>query len=422
MFSTSPADPESVPTPRASIAAAPPETSMGALLRSRELWASRRFHRLARILILIATATMIAVNVAFVISDGALPPVDIVAFLLYASIGLFAWRPHIASFVVLAFTAIGLVAYGSAGMLLTTALAYGLVAASCAVWVMSAYAAAIAALTVYAAVADTNLTDAGPIGMAGAAVIAFLVGFAFRVATTRERALERERIHAVEGLMRMAHDEQERIADELHDGIAHDLTLIRFHSQALPLHTEDADREISLTTIQGSSERALTSIRSLLEVIRGADGPFTDLEPRYGERIERVIPSLTTLLGNTGIRARSSASEPEDPLAEPVNRALTQVAIEAATNIIKHAPRSVSAQIELTRRDSEVERAILNVDQGAAPRRPSGGRGIARSRTRIEQLGGRLHAGSTVNGWVVTAILPLDTRHADAAPAALGAS
>lgn len=393
---------------------------MSTLLRSRELWGPRRFHRLSQILILIGAASLVFVNVGFAFVDGELSPLGIVGLLIYASIGLFAWRPHVASIVVLVLAAISVVAYDNIALLLAAALTYTLVTATCAVWVMAAYAVAIALLTAYASIADTNLTDAGPIGMAGATLIAFLVGFAFRVATTRERALERERLHAVEDLTRMAHDERERIADELHDGIAHDLTLIRFHSQGLPLHTEDADREISLTTIQNSSERALTSIRSLLEVIRGAHEPFTDLEPRYGERIERVISSLTTLLGNTGIRAGSSAPDSEDPLAEPVNRALTQVAIEAATNIIKHAPRSISAQIELTRRDGEVELAILNVDQSAGARRPSsGGRGIARSRERVEQLGGRMHAGSTINGWVVNAILPLEPRHSDAVPGAL---
>src|SRR5690606_34586438 len=93
-------------------------------------------------------------------------------------------------------------------------------------------------------------------------------GVAFRLVTAREGVLVAERARIVKDLEAIAHEERERIADELHDGIAHDLTLVLFHARALPRQPDDESRQVSLTTIEESAQQALQSIQSLLSLMR----------------------------------------------------------------------------------------------------------------------------------------------------------
>ncbi|MFY9713360.1 MAG: histidine kinase [Microbacterium sp.] len=305
-------------------------------------------------------------------------------------------------------SSVGVVFSGSGGDLLELAFALSLVAATCTLWVIIAHAVLLGALTAYLASGGSTLAEGGIYGILGIAVIAFLGGVAFRLVAARETILVAERARVAKDLEAIAREHQERIADELHDGIAHDLTLVLFHARALPRQPDEEARQVSLSTIERSAENALGSIQSLLSLMRdtAAEGPPA-YPTRYHGNVVAAASSLGTLLKNAGIPTQVSVPSSVLSIAPAAERALTETAIEAVTNIIKHAPKTQSASIELLARTGAVELVVRNASPaGPRTRVPTSGRGLHRARQRLSQCAGLLVAGRTEDGWVFRATVP----------------
>lgn len=382
------------------------------MIGSRSFWQQRALHPVARLLLVLVVGVLLVVEVGFVVANGEFTRNDLLAVALYAGVAGFAWHPTAAAFIVMLISSVGVVVTGSGGDLLELAIALSLVTATCARWVIAAHAVLLALLTAYIASTGTALAAGGIYGIAGIAVIAFLAGVAFRLVAARETFLVAERARVTEDLEAIAQEDRERIADELHDGLAHDLTLILFHARALPLQPDEVARQVSLATIEESAEQALQSIHSLLSLIRDTtiEGPRIH-SPRYDGNVVEAISSLGALLRDAGIPAQIAA--PRDGLAvsSATGRALTETAIEAVTNIIKHAPKSRSARIELEHRADVVELVVKNVASVAHQGKKDqlGGRGLGRTRQRLTQCGGTLEADRTSDGWMLRATVPAHT-------------
>lgn len=387
------------------------------MLRSTAFWQQRALHPVGRVLLLAVVGVLVCVLVGFVIAAGQFTRDDLLAVALYAGIAAFAWHPLTAAFVVMAICSVGTLFTNSGGDLLELALALGLVAATCAPWVIAAHVALIVALAADLAVNGSALTGGGVYGIAGIGVISFLAGVAFRLVAARETVLVAERARVVEDLESLARAEQERIADELHDGIAHDLTLVLFHARALPKQPDEAARRVSLTTIEESAESALHSIRSLLSLIRDPRSEAPRSGPaRYDGDPVKAVAALGTLLTDAGIATSVSApgvSVPGELSIDPATgRVLTETAIEAVTNILKHAPRSPSARLELIRHPDAVELTVANAWTASSgePDDRAGGRGLRRARQRLALCDGHLDAGIEAEEWVVRARVPDSSR------------
>jgi signal transduction histidine kinase len=137
----------------------------------------------------------------------------------------------------------------------------------------------------------------------------------------------------------------------------------------------------------------------------------TDAPPayptRYDDNLVAAASSLGSLLTNAGIPTRVVLPRSPLPIAPAAERALTEIAIEAVTNILKHAPKTQSATIEVLTRTGAVELVVGNVSSaGAPPRALTTGRGLQRARQRISQSEGVLVAGVTDDGWVFRATVP----------------
>jgi len=132
---------------------------------------------------------------------------------------------------------------------------------------------------------------------------------------------------------------------------------------------------------------------------------------RYEDDATQTATSLGTLLRDAGIPTRVSAPADLHSATPTVGRVLTETAIEAVTNILKHAPDSPSASIEISDGPDVVELVVRNVASpaAAASSAPGGGRGLHRARQRLAQCGGYLESGSTPEGWMLRATVP--TRH-----------
>lgn len=381
------------------------------MLRSRAFWEQRSLHPVARLLLIVVVSVLLLAAIGFIVASGSFTRYDLLAVALYAGLAAFAWHPMTAAFIVMFISSVGVFFTGSAGDLLEFAIALSLVAVTCAPWVIITHVLVLATLTTYIAVDSSTLAAGGIYGIAGIATIAFLVGIAFRLVAARETVLVAERTRIATDLGAIAREGQERIADELHDGIAHDLTIILFHARALPRQPDEAARDVSLTAIEQSAEQALQSIQSLLSLMRGTKTPgMTPRAIRYDGDVVEAVTALSGLLRDAGIP--TGVSVPNSPLhiAPATAQILTETAIESVTNIIKHAPKSKTAKIDIHDRSDHLELIVSNtVPSFSARSVPSaGGRGLMRARQRLEQHGGRLEAGLTNAGWALRATVPAD--------------
>lgn len=382
-------------------------------LRTLEFWKPRPLHTIARSLLLVVVSVLVVIAIGFMAATGRVAREDLLALVFYAALATFAWRPTTAAFMVMMTCSLGAIFMGSGGDLLELALALGLVAATCSPWVIAVYSVLLAVLTVGMVLNGSTLTDGGLYGIAGIAAITLLAGVGFRLVTARETLLLAERARVVNDLEVLAREAQERIADELHDGIAHDLTLVLFHARALPRQPDETARQVSLSTIEDSAEKALQSIQALLTLMRDATPPdMEDTCPtRYEGDVVEAVTSLGVLLKEAGIPSSVSVPQPALGIDAVAERALTETAIEAVTNILKHAPNSETASLEIVDRPGVVELVVENVTAGPLVEksgRPSG-RGLHRARQRLTQCGGELTSDRTSAGWLLRATVPMNT-------------
>ncbi|MEV0619420.1 histidine kinase [Nonomuraea sp. NPDC050404] len=228
--------------------------------------------------------------------------------------------------------------------------------------------------------------------------IMLLMVVAELVRVVKERRAERERI-AEEEARRQASEERLTMAQELHDVLAHNISLI--HVQAsTALHLIDANPEqarTALATIKSASKEVLGEMRSVLNVLReGAPRSPTAGLDRLDDLIERS--GLRVTLKRVGSR----------PLPSPVERAAYRIVQESLTNAARHAP---GAEVRVRLEYGESELAVRVSDTGAttpAVMSESGsGNGIPGMRERASALGGTLVAGPCDTGFRVEARLPL---------------
>lgn len=310
--------------------------------------------------------------------------------------------------IVMLISSVGVVFSSSGGDLLALAITLSLLVVECAPWGIIVHAAIHGVLAAHIASNGSNLAEHGVYCILGIAVIALIGGIGLRLVAAGWAFLVAERLRLTKNLEAISCESHERIADELHDGIAHDLTLVLLHARALPRQPNEEARQVSLSIIEQSAERALGSIQSLLSLIRDT---VTDCLPAYATRYEGNVvtaaSSLGRLLKDAGIPTRVIVPRGALPITSAAERALTAIAIEAVTNIIKHAPRTQSATIEVLARTAAVELIVSNV----SPADPSAqalttGRGLHRARQRISQSAGKLVSGRTEDGWVLSATVP----------------
>ncbi|MDF2993349.1 MAG: signal transduction histidine kinase [Microbacterium sp.] len=382
--------------------------SLTRMLRTSVFWRARELHPFFRLLLLLVVAVLVCVQIGVMIASGEIARGDLLALGLYSSLALFAWRPLGAALMTMAICGTSAVLTGSGGDLLELGVALVLVAATCVPAVIMLHVCLLGALSVYLVVAESTLVTNGVYGILVCAVVALLAGITVRLFTTRDEFLLAQRARIARAFEEISRLQQDRIADELHDGIAHDLTLLLFHARALPKQPDEESRQVSLTTIEDSASRALRSAQSLLAVMR-------DAPPRASSRSEEAAPvdvagaaeALAQKLRDAGIRARVSVSGTAD-LPPGVAEVLVETITESAMNIIKHAPGATAAVIEVARHADEVTLEVRNNrSRGRAPAESAlGGRGMARARERLARFSGELDAGPTSDGWALRAVVP----------------
>jgi signal transduction histidine kinase len=252
------------------------------------------------------------------------------------------------------------------------------------------------------------------VGNLGVVAAAWLLGhFAHNyrayAARLEERTAELER--AREELARRAVvEERLRLARELHDVVAHAMSVIAVQS-GVGAHiatTQPKEARRSLAAIEATSRAALEELRRLLGVLRQENEPKGDLAP---------VPGLANLDGllaeaaKAGLAVRLQVNGTRPPLPAGVDLSAYRIVQEALTNVVKHAG-SARAQVVVGYGDQEVRVEIIDDGRGAVTSvsdgRVGSGHGLIGMRERVQAFGGDLQTGPRPGGgFRVAARLPL---------------
>jgi len=210
-------------------------------------------------------------------------------------------------------------------------------------------------------------------------------------------------------------EERLRIARELHDVVAHSLSLIALQAgvghYVAGARPEEAAR--TLASIETASRTAMGEMRRLLGVLRD-DRSGADLAPAPGLA---DVGQLITGTADAGVRVQLEIRGARRPVPPGVDLAAYRIIQEALTNVVKHA-RTTAARVVVTYADDAMCLEITDDGHGApaAAVAASAGHGIAGMAERVSLFGGEFHAGPLPGrGFRVAARLPVDPGPGEAA-------
>jgi len=260
-----------------------------------------------------------------------------------------------------------------------------IVALSCAHWVHGEQAG------------QGIIPQVAAIGFAVAAGL-FLRARADYVGGLEERAERLEREHEL--LARQAvGDERVRIARELHDVVAHNVSLMVVQAQALAATTASADPEqqAALGQVAGLGREAMSEMHRMLGVLRPGDatgdttGNAAEREPQPGVG---DLPALLARTRATGLEATLAIEGDQRELPPGVELSAYRIVQEALTNVVRHAGAD---QVAVTLSYAPAELLVTVLDDGVGPAQEDGsarGHGLVGMAERVALFGGMLEIGA----------------------------
>ncbi len=200
-------------------------------------------------------------------------------------------------------------------------------------------------------------------------------------------------------------EERNRIARELHDVVAHGLSVIVVQSAAAQrvFDTDPEGARTALGEVEKTARSSLSDMRHVLGALRASD-----------DETLRPTPSISALpeLVEQFEAAELDVELVVDPDVDAANGALETTAYrivqESLTNVLKHAGPRTSASIKVSQSDRELAIVVCDNGRGAAADTADPGFGLLGMQERIDLFGGTLRAGARPGGgFEVTALLPL---------------
>ncbi|MEL6868890.1 MAG: sensor histidine kinase [Pseudomonadota bacterium] len=222
-----------------------------------------------------------------------------------------------------------------------------------------------------------------------------------RLLEERAEHLERERHAASE---RAVAAERTRIAREMHDVVAHQVSLMTVQAGAAKTvsQTDPEAATEAMAAVENAGRNALTEMRHLLGVLRPADGDGALApQPGIGD-----LPALVSEVNDAGPEVHLQTTGSTADLPARLELTVYRIVQEALTNVIKHAGTDVTVSVHVDTREHEIVVRVTDDGRGGNSI-ASGGHGIVGMRERAELLGGVLNAGATADGgFEVHAVLP----------------
>ncbi|WP_433075047.1 sensor histidine kinase [Dactylosporangium sp. CA-052675] len=243
------------------------------------------------------------------------------------------------------------------------------------------------------------------LGLLGYAAVVWAAALSVRFvrqqrATAAERHEHAERERAQQTRIAVA-EERARIARELHDIVAHSLSVIVLQANGgqYAFDHDPARAREALRTIGATGRDALDEIRHLVRILRGDSGD----EPGRDHAVASVVARARA--AGADVELHVEGVPPEVPGG--VALAVYRIVQESLTNTLQHAGPAPAATVRIAYRPGAVELEITDSGTGAAAS-PGGGHGLVGMRERATLYGGTFDAGPSLGGgWRVRARIPL---------------
>jgi signal transduction histidine kinase len=245
---------------------------------------------------------------------------------------------------------------------------------------------------IYRVAGGPQFTNGDLVGLALLCVVASGLGLYIG---TRRAGIVAQRERAVA-------DERMRIAQELHDVVAHNVSLIVVQAQALGATAGDERVREATDGIADLGRETMKEMHRTLKLLRGDDDPAALApQPGLGE-----LPELLERARTAGVGIELAVEGEPRTLAQSVDLSAYRIVQEALTNVVKHAG-SAQTTVTLGYRPDALELTIADAGSGAPSPASPGGHGLVGMRERAALFGGTLTAGPRGDrGFEVRASLP----------------
>jgi signal transduction histidine kinase len=272
-------------------------------------------------------------------------------------------------------------------------------------------AALVVAAIVFVVVRDPQGDPGDIVFVTAIASIAWLIGFAFyernrRTVELTERAERAERARETEARAAVA-EERARIAREMHDVVAHSLSVMVVQAEAAEamLDGDPARARRPLAAVQQTGRDALGELRRMLGVLREMADQNPDLAPQPGLS---GIDELVDHVRQAGLPVSVRVEGDPRPLPAGIDLSAYRIVQEGLTNALKHAGPA-SSEVILRYGAREIELEVRDDGRGGGSGN-GGGHGLLGMRERVALYGGDLTAGPRPEGgFALVARLPLET-------------
>ncbi|WP_443051184.1 sensor histidine kinase [Streptomyces sp. JV185] len=245
------------------------------------------------------------------------------------------------------------------------------------------------------------------VGMAVVSALALLVVAMVQIRQDAEREVTVQRtVTAVERDRRTLLEERTTIARELHDVVAHHMSVVAIQAEAAPYRVENPPPELeqAFVTIRENAVAALTELRRVLGVVRAEDYQAPDAP-------QPTLAQLDGLLANVreaGLETEKTVTGAVRELPQGVELSAYRIIQEALSNTLRHAP-GATAKVEIGYVLGGLGLRIVN-GPPTGPVRPSpgAGHGITGMRERVAMLDGDMTAEATgEGGYEIAAFIPV---------------
>ncbi|MDR0286005.1 MAG: histidine kinase [Propionibacteriaceae bacterium] len=328
----------------------------------------------------------------------------------YIAMGLAPWAPLPAAGIGLVTLVIALATGHGTGaepfVIIPCLIAVAVRARRSYLWVL---AGVYAVWTVWMAVNKQNTTFGWGYGLIiFLTVILGLVARHFVV----DRVADRRRVTQLEAQIKhIRSEERERLARELHDVVAHELSIIALQYTAYGDSDDPAELRTALAKVNQASKKALAELRALVGILRDLTDTGTKIDPLSildQARVDNTMTMIATTLEEHGYHPAMRLDVPTDTFNASLHNTISRILTEASTNILRYTPAGAECAFTVT---GDVDQVCVTVTSPLGAGNPatawlSGGWGLTGLRERVNLIGGTLDTGTANNHWVVTATLP----------------
>ncbi|WP_433337631.1 sensor histidine kinase [Spirillospora sp. CA-294931] len=298
---------------------------------------------------------------------------------------------------------VGLLGEFPAAQLLAT---YTLAALASATHRMLGILGTVVGVTVSILLPHDELLNLGAVGIWF--LVAYALGTSARARRARIELLEERARRLAEEHETAAVRERARIAREMHDILAHSMSLVLVQAEAGPVvvRSDPGKAEEVFDNISETAREALAQLRRVLGVLR----PPTETSGRRPqEGLDALAELVTGVARRTGLDVRLSEDGAPRPLPADLAATAYRVVQESLTNAVKHAGAD-AVEVRLRWRAGELCLEIQDDGSGPSASTGKGGRGLPGMRERLAVAGGSLRAGRAPDGrgFLVAARLPIE--------------